>query len=254
MNQKWDPAHYEEQAGYVPALGQPLVDLLDPKPGERILDLGCGDGELTARIAAITPRVVGVDSSEDMVEAARRRGLTAFVVDGRQLDFQGEFDAVFSNAALHWMQDARAVVSGVRRALRGGGRFVAECGGHGNIGRIAGAIERVTKRHPEMPRFENPWYFPRPGEYRQILEDEGFRVEQMDLFERPTPLEHGIRGWLEVFARHVTDPLDPEMRELFYSECESELRAELYDEEHGWWADYVRLRFKAGLPSAAPAP
>lgn len=248
MTQPWNPEAYRERAGYVPALGQPLLDLLNPRPWERILDLGCGDGELTARIQEIAPAVLGIDASEQMVEAARRRGVDAVVADGQRLSFDGEFDAVFSNAALHWMKDATAVVSGVRRALAPGGRFVAECGGYGNIARIVAAIEQVTKEHPEYARFENPWYFPRPDEYRRPLEQHGFHVELLEHFDRPTPLEHGVRGWLEVFARHVTDAVAIPLRERFLDACEARLRDELYDPDRGWWADYVRLRVRATLP------
>lgn len=247
MTQQWDPAFYTKNAGYVAELGQPILELLDPTHGERILDLGCGDGALTAHIHSRTATVVGIDSSPEMVEAAKRRGLTAYVADGEHLEFDKEFEAVFSNAALHWMQNARAVVAGVRRALVPGGRFVAECGGSGNIARIVAAFERVTASNPRYGRFENPWYFPRPEDYRALLQEHGFTVEVMELFDRPTPLERGIRGWLQVFAGHLTDSLPDDLRDSFYDDCEASLRGDLYDADHGWWADYVRLRFRATL-------
>ena len=145
--QSWKADRYAEHAHFVPALGQPVLDLLKPQTGERILDLGCGDGVLTEKIAAAGASVVGVDASEDMVAAARKRGLDARVVDGARLDFAGEFDAVFSNAALHWMkQDPDAVIAGVERALKPGGRFVGEMGGHGCVAAITVAMIAVLER------------------------------------------------------------------------------------------------------------
>src|SRR5215469_14834213 len=134
--QYWSAERYAATANFVPTLGTPVVTLLDPRPGERILDLGCGDGVLTERIVAAGAGVVAVDAAPDMVAAARARGLDARVVPGQGLAFDAEFDAVFSNAALHWMRPPEAVLAGVHRALRPSGRFVAEMGGHNNTAAI----------------------------------------------------------------------------------------------------------------------
>lgn len=245
VHQEWDPKAYRDNAAFVPSFGKSVVALLDPKPGERILDLGCGDGTLTAKIADTTPLVIGVDSSPEMVYATRERGLAAIVMRGEALQFDTPFDAVFSNAALHWMHPPSRVLSGVRRALVPGGRFVAELGGCGNIARIIAAIETVTTEHPEFGSFQNPWYFPCTSEYRDLLEHAGFSVDYIESYERPTPLESGMRSWLDLFATRSITGLTPQDRHRFLDRCEELLRQELYDPEAGWWADYVRLRFRA---------
>jgi trans-aconitate methyltransferase len=224
-----------------------VVALLDPKPGERVLDIGCGDGVLTEAIYRTTGAVLGIDSSEEMVAATRLRGLEATVMSGEEITLVDSFDAVFSNAALHWMPRPRKVLSGVRRALVPGGRLVGEFGGAGNIARIVEAITSVMKETPSMGAFQNPWFFPSPAEYRALLEEFGFRVDYMELIERPTYLEHGIRGWLEVFANHVVGPMPLDAANRFLDDCETYLKPHLYDEHGGWWADYVRLRFRAYL-------
>ncbi|MDX1595143.1 MAG: class I SAM-dependent methyltransferase, partial [Gammaproteobacteria bacterium] len=172
--QRWDPESYRADAGFVADLGRPVVDLLAPSAGERILDLGCGDGVLTETLVEAGARVLGVDSSRAMVDAARARGIDARVMDGHRLRFDGEFDAVFSNAALHWMADPDAVLDGVRRALRPGGRFVAEFGGAGNVQAVIDAMAASFAAHPEFGRFALPWYFPPAEAYVDRLRAHGF--------------------------------------------------------------------------------
>src|SRR5579884_901289 len=196
----WDPDRYATHAGFVPALGGPVVELLALAPGERVLDLGCGDGALTEQLVALGGDVVGVDASPAMVDAARARGLDARVVEGTALGFDREFDAVFSNAALHWMRDADAVLAGVARALRPGGRFVAEMGGHGCVAAVTVAIIAVMRRYGIDARPLIPWYFPTVDAYRGRLERQGFIVDYIELIPRPTPLPTDMPGWLEVFA------------------------------------------------------
>ena len=198
--QSWDPDLYARNARFVSDFGMPVVALLDPRPGERILDLGCGDGVLTEKLAALGCEVVGADASPAQVEAARTRGLDARVLDGEALPFEAEFDAVFSNAALHWMKKPGAVVQGVRRALRPGGRFVAESGGRGNVRRIEAALAEALGRRGRDAEAVNPWYFPSSEEYRRLLEAHGFEVREMTLFPRPTPLPGDILEWLETFG------------------------------------------------------
>ena len=246
--QDWSADLYATHAGFVANLGMPVVDLLAPQPGERILDLGCGDGVLTARLAELGCSVVGVDGAPDMVRSARARGLDARVVDGHRLEFQQEFDAVFSNAALHWMKaDPDAVIAGVARSLRPGGRFVGEFGGHGNVAAIVVAMVAVLNRRGLDGAAALPWYFPTPDGYRARLERQGFAVERIELLPRPTPLATGMAPWLETFAGPVWACLPPADRPAGAAEAVELLRPALCDAEGAWTADYVRLRFAAVL-------
>jgi SAM-dependent methyltransferase len=243
----WDARRYAERARFVTELGMPVIALLAPRPGERILDLGCGDGPLTAQLAALGCRVTGVDASPSMVSAARALGLDARVMDGEALAFDGEFDAVFSNAALHWMQRADAVIDGVWRALRPGGRFVAEFGGRGNVAAIAAALNAARARR-RLPPVE-PWFNPGPAEYAARLEARGFRVEHLEHFPRPTPLPGSMLEWLETFAGAFSaDAGAPAERAELLEEAAAALGPVLRGADGRWSADYVRLRFAARRP------
>jgi SAM-dependent methyltransferase len=247
--QNWRAGCYSEHAHFVPALGQPVLELLKPSPGECILDLGCGDGVLTEKIAASGAAVVGVDGAPDMVNAAKNRGLDARVMDGINLCFNSEFDAVFSNAALHWMKsDPDAVIAGVARALKPGGRFVAEMGGHGCIAAITVAIVAVMARYGIDVRPIIPWYFPTADDYRARLVRSGFIVDYIELIPRPTPLPTNMAGWLEVFAASFFALLPVEQRAAARDEVIEMLRLVLCDEQGRWTGDYIRLRFAAHLP------
>jgi SAM-dependent methyltransferase len=254
-SQSWEPGRYARNARFVAELGLPLLDLLAPRPGERILDLGCGEGTLTQKLVALGCRVVGVDAGPMQVAAARAQGLDARVKDAQSLDFDREFDAVFSNAALHWMRDPDAVIAGVARGLRPGGRFVGEMGGAGNVERIRDALEAALSRRGIDPAPRNPWYFPTAEEYAGRLRTHGFDVDSISLFARPTALPGTMAEWLETFAEPFTNALDPSQRDAFRREVESALRPGLCDAAGRWTADYVRLRFAARLPeSSAAAP
>ena len=249
-SQQWNSSRYGKNARFVSDLGEPVVELLNPQPGERILDLACGDGALTEKIIARGAKVVGVDGSADMVAAAQKRGVDARVTDAFDLDFTSEFDAVFSNAALHWMKrDPDAVIAGVRHALKPGGRFVAEMGGHGNVAAIMVALCATLENHGvKNPAAMLPWYYPSPDEYRERMESAGFKTEYIELIPRPTPLPTGMRGWLETFAMPLTNRVPKEAREDFLQEVTERLRPVLCDSRGRWTADYVRLRFRARLP------
>jgi trans-aconitate methyltransferase len=248
--QEWSSSGYAENARFVSDLGEAVLGLLNPQPGERILDLGCGDGALTEKIAAMGTEVVGVDGSPDMVAAAKWRGIDSRVADASTINFHSEFDAVFSNAALHWMnRDPDAVIRGVHGALKPGGRFAAEMGGHGNVAAITVAICATLEVYGvQDPASLIPWYFPTPDEYRERLERAGFLVEYIALIPRPTPLPSGMRGWLETFAIAFTKSVTEVRRNAFLDAVTERLRPVLCDNRGRWTADYTRLRFVARLP------
>jgi trans-aconitate methyltransferase len=228
-------------------LGAEILAWLAPKPGERILDLGCGDGALTGKLIEAGARVVGVDTSRSLLASAEARGIDARFMDGEKLAFDREFDAVFSNAALHWMTRAADVVAGVARALTPGGRFVAEFGGRGNIAAIVTALRAVAKTRGLDPALSAGWFYPTPEEYRALLEGHGFAVERILLAPRPTPLPTGMRGWLTTFRRPYFEAMPATEREAVLSELEALLAPALRDQAGNWTADYVRLRVRARL-------
>jgi trans-aconitate methyltransferase len=243
MQQTWDASLYAGNGRFVALLAESLVQTLQPQAGERILDLGCGDGFLTRRLAESGATLVGVDASPQMVAAAKDRGVDARCVSGEALSFDGEFDAVFSNAALHWMTDHDTVLQGVYRALKPGGRFVAECGGQGNIAAIRVALLAVLKAHGiSVERIENNRFYA-PAEYRSRLERHGFQVEEITLTPRPTPLPSGMTEWLQTFRQSVFAQLPVAEQPAAIEQVVTLLKPVLCDAEGDWTADYVRLRF-----------
>jgi len=243
--QRWDPQTYAQHARFVSDLGSPVVDLIAPRPGERILDLGCGDGALTEKLVAAGASVVAVDASAEQVAGARARGLDARVARGEALPFVSEFDAVFSNAALHWMREAAAVISSVHRALRPGGRFVAEMGGAGNVAAIRSALVSALGHRGIDGTALDLLFLPTAEEYRALLEVGGFSVRTISLFARPTPLPGELSAWLETFAQSFLRAVSDADRPRLVEEVMAALRPRLYDAARGWVADYVRLRFAA---------
>ena len=243
--QTWNPDGYQEHAGFVATLGRPLLDLLAPRPGERILDLGCGDGVLTEQLVAAGAEVIGVDASPAMVAAARARGIDASVGDATALPYEAGFDAVFSNAVLHWVKDADGALSSVQRALKPEGRFVGEFGGHGNVAAIVTALTAVLARRGVDAAFVHPWFFPTADDYAERLERAGFTVREIALVPRPTPLPTSMAGWLHTFASPFLDVLPELDRPLAVEETVALLRPSLCDHRGRWTADYVRLRFVA---------
>lgn len=243
--QTWDPRGYQENAGFVARLGLPVLDLLAPRPGERILDVGCGDGALTVEILRAGAIVTGIDSSPAMVAAARERGLDARVADANALTFRDEFDAAFTNAALHWMADPPKVLAGVHAALRAGGRFAGEFGGFGNVASIVTALRAVLRARGVAADAIPRWYFPTAGEFAALLERSAFEVRQIALIPRPTPLPTGMHGWLATFGERFFALLPESERERACAETVELLRPALCADDGAWSADYVRLRFAA---------
>jgi SAM-dependent methyltransferase len=247
MTQIWDARNYSKNAAFVYGLAGGVLEWLDAQPDEHILDLGCGHGQLTQRIAATGAIVVGVDASAEMVAAALARGVAAEQGKAESLAFpDGAFDAVFSNAVLHWVQDQEAMMAQVHRVLKPGGRFVAEMGGHGNIAAIRVALQAVLARHGFGDREEGVNCYPTPEVYSRRLQQHGFFVERMELIPRPTPLpESGMEGWLRTFRSGVIDGLPEDVRDAVVAETTALLATALRDEDGNWIADYVRLRFIA---------
>ncbi len=245
---KWDPTDYDRTARFVSDLGEPVLRLLGPKAGERILDLGCGDGPLTKRIAESGADVVGVDPSAEFVWAAKALGLDARVMAAEELNFRAEFDAVFSNAALHWVRGQDEMLDGVHKALKPGGRFVAEFGGKGNVERVRAALVTALARRGIDALPLDPWYFPANPEYRARLEWHGFRVADIRLIDRPTVLPRSLGDWLGTFAQSFLAPLGEEERAEVKAEVERDLAPILRNKDGVWSVDYVRLRFAATRP------
>jgi 2-isopropylmalate synthase len=240
----WNAEKYRKHAGFVSDLALPVVELLNPKEGEKILDLGCGDGVLGLEIAKYGTEVVGIDASENMVVKAKENGLNAKLISVTDMPFEQEFDAVFSNAMLHWVKEPRLAVENIAKALKRGGRFVAEFGGDGNIVNIERAMREVFARHPEYREIDDFWFFPTTDEYKSILEEYGFEVRYIELIPRPTPIDD-IANWLMLFTNGFTKSLTHEEQMQFREEVREILKSTNYSEKDGWVADYVRIRVEA---------
>ena len=248
-SQKWDAGLYDDKHSFVWKLAAGVLDLLSAQSGERILDLGCGTGHLTAKIAETGAFVVGVDRSPDMIRQAKEKhpSLQFEVMDAREIQLDGKFDAVFSNAALHWIKEPERVIAGIKKSLRPGGRVVAEFGGKGNTGELLKAVQHAWQKLGIAGPAPHPWYYPSLAEYASLLEQHGFEVTQATLFDRPTPLddgERGLRNWLEMFGSSVVEGLPTATREQLLAEIERELRPKLFQDDH-WVMDYRRLRVSA---------
>lgn len=247
MTQTWNADAYGKNGAFVHELAGDVLAWLAPHPGETILDLGCGDGQLSARIAASGATVIGLDASPQMAAAALSRGIVVHEGNAESMPFaEDAFDAVFSNAALHWVRNHQAMLSEVRRVLKPGGRFVAETGGHGNIPAMRVAFAVALARNGFEGREEDVNYFPSPNVYRRMLQSHGFHVERIELIPRPTQLpQSGMAGWFTTFRRGVLDTLPEDARARVVEEAVALLRPVLCDEDGNWTADYLRLRFIA---------
>ncbi|MBL4692647.1 MAG: class I SAM-dependent methyltransferase [Magnetovibrio sp.] len=242
--QDWSPETYLRNAAFVPEMGASVLDLLNPQPGERILDIGCGEGSLSAKIQASGANVFAIDLSPEQVQGAQARGVEAHVMDGRDIDFDNEFDAVFSNAALHWMRPISKVFINVAKALKPGGRFVAEMGGAGNIAAIRTALYQALEARGINPSRHDPWSFPGPGEATYLLGKAGFEVKSLDIFARPTELPGDIGGWLDTFASSFLKGLESTEHDAVLDEVRQALKPQLLNSQDIWVADYVRLKFE----------
>ncbi|NIK68545.1 class I SAM-dependent methyltransferase [Paenibacillus sp. BK720] len=248
--QSWNPGTYDTQLGFVSKLGKGILDWLDPQPGEHILDLGCGTGDLAVEIAGTGSKVTGMDQSEAMIVSARSKypEITFIVGDGEQFSFEAPFDAIFSNAALHWMKNARGVIESVRDSLKSGGRFVAEFGGKGNVDGFVRAFYEVMPRYGIEPAERNPWYFPSIGEYTSLLEEYGFEVRIAEHFDRPTPLPEGDTGvmhWLDGFGDAFFKGLEDAARQSAKQEVYEAAKQKLPTASGVYLADYRRIRISA---------
>jgi len=240
----WDANKYKKHADFVSNLAFPVVELLNPKENERILDLGCGEGTLALEIKRLGADVLGIDLNENMVEKAKSKGIDAQIMSATNLDFENEFDAVFSNAVLHWVKESELAIQKINKSLKQDGRFIAEFGGYGNIKNLTNAMQEVFDNNPSWGAFNNPWYFLSDLEYKKLLEKNGFKVEYIELIQRPTPIDD-ITNWLDVFANGITKNLTDEQKIKFKEEVKEILKPKQYSKKDGWSADYVRLRLKA---------
>ena len=247
--QTWDPEGYARNARFVADLGAVVVDLLAPQAGERILDLGCGDGALTAKLVDMGCLVRGVDSSAEQIAAARRLGLDVAVADATELGFDEEFDAVFSNAVLHWVKPPAAAIDGAWRALVPGGRFVGEFGGSGCVQSIVDALDIALSARGVSIESVNPWFFPDTKTYGDLLRSRGFHVQSIALVPRPTELPGDVTGWLDTFCGCFVEPFSQSERKGVVEEVRDRLAETLLRDDGTWVADYVRLRFDARKPA-----
>jgi trans-aconitate methyltransferase len=235
----WDAQSYQTRHSYVFKHGEGLVELLDPKPGERILDLGCGSGQLTAKIAEAGARVIGIDLSPDMIAQARANypEVEFAIGDATSFELAEPVDAVFSNAVLHWVKEAAGAIACVRRALKPGGRFVLEMGGKGNTRTLLAAVQEVAGE------LASPWFYPSVGEYSALLERQGFEVRFATLFDRPTTVEgeNGLEDWLSMFGGKLFAGISEDRQREIRKAVSDRLRPVMY-RDGNWIVDYRRLR------------
>lgn len=246
--QTWNPDVYQRNARYVSDLAAPVLELLAARPGERILDLGCGDGVIAKDLADYGCDVVAIDASPELVAAAVARGVAASVQDARSLTFAEEFDAVFSNAVLHWIREADEVIDRVYTALKPGGRFVAELGGHRCVDAIHSALIAELDERGLSGVSYCPWYFPTAEEYGGRLRRAGFEVEYIAVVPRPTPLPQGLVGFIETFGGSFVKALPATEHEAYVADVCARLEQTLRSDDGTWVADYTRLRFVAHKP------
>lgn len=234
---KWDAADYARVGGFVAELGEAALDLLDPRPGERILDVGCGEGTLTKRIIERGATVLGVDSSAEMIAAAREKGVDALLLAAEDMQFFAQFDAAFSNATLHWVLHKEQAARAIFRALKSGGRFAGEMGGEGNLRKLREALDEELIIRGYLPPLEASNWYAAPEDFAAIYEAAGFGEIDARLIERPTTIEHGVAQWVTTFRKGWLD------RARVPEEERGEIGTAVADRVGSKVADYVRLRF-----------
>lgn len=246
---KWDPDNYDNKVGFVSEFGKEVLKLLAPELGESILDLGCGTGDLTYEIFKLGAAPIGIDYSPTMVKKACEKypGIPFSVDFAQAFRLKEPVDAVFSNAVLHWVKIPSLAIESIYLALKEGGRFVAEFGGKGNVDSVIKAIYEVLSQYKIDAAQLNPWFYPSTEEYTSLLENQGFKVIEAYLFDRPTRLkgeERGLRDWLDIFFGMFFEKLSPDEKEESYKSIEEILRPALF-RDRSWIVDYVRIRVKA---------
>jgi trans-aconitate methyltransferase len=247
-SQTWNAQLYDAKHAFVFQYGEDVLNLLNPKPGERILDLGSGTGHLTQKIADAGCQVVGIDNSPEMVTKARAAypNLEFYQKSGADFEFEEPFDAVFSNATLHWIHTPEKVIACVYRALKPGGRFVGEFGGKGNVNRILVALTQALQAKGVQADVHTN-YFPSLGEYATLLENGGFRVTFASHFDRDTELEdsdNGVIDWIRMFRGFALTDVPAADTEEVFRQINILLRPTNF-RDGKWFADYKRLRFVA---------
>ncbi len=243
--QSWQPGEYGASARFVADYGVGLIDELDPRPGQRIIDIGCGDGYLSAQIKARGCDVRGLDPSREMLRAAQERGIHTIHADIADFTTEEHFDGAFSNAALHWVRNQQAALANIRAVLRPGARFAGELGGHGNVAAISVAANAVLDDFGIDGRALVPWRFPTVSAFSAMLEQAGFAIEAIKLTPRPTILPADMKTWLMTFCAWALAALPGDRQDEFLNRVEGLLHPVLCDEKGVWSADYVRLRFLA---------
>ncbi len=243
----WNASLYDQKYAFVFNYGESLVNILAPQAGERILDLGCGTGHLTAQIAAAGAQVIGVDKSATMIATAQQNypEIEFHVMDATELSFPTPFDAIFSNATLHWIPQAEQAVISMARVLKPGGRLVAEMGGYGNVATLIHAVQEAARSVANL-EISSGWYFPTIGTYASLLEKHSFEVQNASLFDRPTTLEgeDGLRNWIQMFGPQMLQQIPPELYNEVIAKADAIARPQLFHDQQ-WVADYRRLRITA---------
>ena len=240
---KWDAADYAKVGAFVAELGGAALDLLDPQPGERILDVGCGDGTLTKKLIERGATVLGIDNSPEMIAAARAAGIDALLLPAENVTFSGEFDAAFSNATLHWVLEKEQAARAIFRALKSGSRFAGEMGGDGNLKQVREALDEELIIRGYVPPIEASNWYASPEEFAAVYESAGFREVDARLIERPTPIEHGVAAWVTTFRKGWLD------RAAVPEDERAAIGAAVADRVGSNIADYVRLRFIMRKPA-----
>ena len=241
---KWNANNYKNHASFVSDLAIDLVELLNPKEDEEILDLGCGDGTLSLEIIKSKAKVIAVDLSSDMVKKAQSKGIEAYKMDVTNLPYENKFDAVFSNAVLHWVKDKNKAIVNIHKVLKSKGRFISEFGGFGNLNPIINAMQEVFNKNKSYGEFISPWYFPSDEEYKKLLEQNGFEVKSIKLTQRPTPIDD-ISNWLDIFANGIISHLSKDNQIKFNEEVRNILKSKICDKNNNWIVPYVRIRLEA---------